>query len=57
MGDKKPSDYYRTLRRLAGSSTTVGDELLKKLWMAGCSAAIISLMHKLIEGYDRKTFI
>lgn len=40
MGDKKPSDYYRTLRRLAGSSTTVGDDLLKKLWMSRLPQAV-----------------
>lgn len=40
MGDKKPSEYFRTLRRLAGSSGTVGDELLKKLWMSRLPQAI-----------------
>lgn len=33
IGDKKPSEYFRTLKRLAGSSGTVGDDLLKKLWL------------------------
>lgn len=33
IGDKKPSEYFRTLQRLAGSCGTVGDELLKKLWL------------------------
>lgn len=40
MGDKKPSDYFRTLQRLAGSSGTIGDELLKKLWMSRLPQAI-----------------
>lgn len=40
MGDKKPSDYYRTLRRLAGSNNAVGDELLKKLWMSRLPQAV-----------------
>lgn len=34
MGDKKPSDFYRYLRQLAGSSGTVGDELIIKLWLS-----------------------
>lgn len=34
MGDRKPSEYYRTLKRLAGSTSTVGEELLKKLWVS-----------------------
>lgn len=33
IGDKKPSDYFRTLQRVAGNSTTVGTDLLKKLWL------------------------
>lgn len=34
MGDRKPSEYYRALKRLAGSTSTVGEELLKKLWVS-----------------------
>lgn len=34
MGDKRPSEYFRTLQRLAGNCGTVGDELLKKLWLS-----------------------
>lgn len=30
MGDKKPSEFYRKLKQLAGSSGTVGVELIKK---------------------------
>lgn len=33
IGDKKPSEYFRTLQRLAGNSNTVGSDLLKKLWL------------------------
>ena len=33
MGDKRPSDYFRKLQRLAGSCGTVGEELIKKLWI------------------------
>lgn len=33
MGDKKPSEYYRTLKKLSGSTTAVGEGLLKELWM------------------------
>lgn len=40
IGDKKPSDFFRTLKRLAGNCGTVGDELLKKLWMGRLPQAI-----------------
>lgn len=33
LGDRKPSEFYRSLELLAGTSTTVGSELLSKLWM------------------------
>lgn len=33
LGDRKPSEFFRSLELLAGTSTTVGAELLKKLWM------------------------
>lgn len=32
MGDKKPSDFFRSLIALAGSSGTVGKDLIIKLW-------------------------
>lgn len=34
MGDKKPSDFYRYLKKLTGSSNTVGEELIKKIWLS-----------------------
>lgn len=34
MGDKKPSEFYRYLKQLAGPSGTVGEELIKKLWLS-----------------------
>lgn len=34
MGDKKPSEFYRYLKQLAGTSGTVGEELIKKLWFS-----------------------
>lgn len=34
MGDRKPSEYFRKLRQLAGSCETVGDELIKKIWIS-----------------------
>lgn len=40
MGDKKPSEFFRSLQRLAGNSGTVGDELLKKLWMSRLPQAV-----------------
>lgn len=33
MGDKKPSEFYRYLKHLAGTSGTVGDDLIRKLWL------------------------
>ena len=33
LGDRKPSEFYRYLELLAGTSATVGAELLKKLWL------------------------
>lgn len=46
MGDKKPSEYFGTLQRLAGNSGTIGQELLKKLWLGrlpqSISVALVS---------------
>lgn len=33
IGDKKPSEFYRRMKTLAGTSGTVGEELVKKLWL------------------------
>lgn len=33
MGDRSPSEFYRALKRLAGSSNTLGDDLIKKIWL------------------------
>lgn len=33
MGDRTPSEYFRHLKALAGSSRSVNDELLQKLWI------------------------
>lgn len=33
LGDRKPSDLYRSMEILAGTSSTVGQDLLKQLWM------------------------
>ena len=40
LGDRKPSDFYRVLQRLAGNSGIFGDDLLKKLWMSKLPQAI-----------------
>lgn len=40
IGDRKPSDFFRTLQRLAGNNSAVGIELLKKLWMSKLPQAI-----------------
>lgn len=34
VGDRKPSEFFRTLQRLAGNCGTVGEALLKELWMS-----------------------
>lgn len=33
MGDKSPSEFYRALKKLAGPSSPVGDDLILKLWL------------------------
>lgn len=33
IGDRKPSDFYRSLKQLAGTSGTIGDQLIRKLWL------------------------
>ncbi|XP_075157674.1 uncharacterized protein LOC142230943 [Haematobia irritans] len=35
LGNRKPSEYYRHLRQIAGDSKLVTDELLKSLWLRG----------------------
>lgn len=34
IGDKKPSDFYRSLKSIAGTSGTVGDALIRKIWQS-----------------------
>lgn len=34
LGDRKPSEFYRYLKQLAGSEGTVGDELVRKIWVS-----------------------
>lgn len=33
LGDRKPSDFYRSLIQLAGTSETFNTDLIKKLWL------------------------
>ena len=40
MGDRTPSEYYRHLRALAGTSTSVNDNLLLKLWLRNLPALV-----------------
>lgn len=40
IGDRKPSDFYRSLKQLAGSSNTIGDPLIRKLWLRRLPHAI-----------------
>lgn len=54
IGDRKPSEFYRRLKQLAGSSGTVGDELIKKLWLARLPNLInISLIPFASESIDK----
>lgn len=53
MGDSKPSDFYRKLKSLAGTSGTIGDDLIKKLWLGRLphlvNVALIPLTDKSID--------
>lgn len=61
MGDKKPSEFYRSLKNLAGTTGTIGDELIKKLWFQRIphviNIALIPLkdgaLNKLLEVADQ----
>lgn len=33
IGDRRPSEFYRRMKILAGATATVGDDFLKKLWL------------------------
>lgn len=34
IGDRKPSEFYRHMKILAGTAANVGDEFVKKLWLS-----------------------
>lgn len=34
IGDRKPSEFYRHMKMLAGTTATVGDVFIKKLWLS-----------------------
>lgn len=40
MGDRTPSEYYRHLRAVAGTSKSVNDDLLVKLWLRNLPALV-----------------
>lgn len=40
LGGRRPSEFYRHLQNLAGSSGTVGEKLLLKLWLRKLPSAI-----------------
>lgn len=50
LGDRKPSEFYRYLKQLAGSSGTIGEQLIKSLWLRrlpqSVNVALISLNDK-----------
>lgn len=33
LGDRKPSEFYRSLTQLAGTSGTISEQLVRKLWL------------------------
>lgn len=45
IGDRKPSEFYRYLKNLAGDSTSISEGLLKELWLRRLSS-IVSAMVK-----------
>lgn len=54
MGDKIPSEFYRYLKNLAGTSGTVGDELIRKIWQSRLPNLInIALIPHRQENVDR----
>lgn len=52
LGDKKPSDFYRYMKQLAGASNTFGDNLITKLWLRRLPSAINIALIPLIN--DKK---
>lgn len=45
MGDRKPSEFYRSMEILAGTSSHLGKDLIRKLWMRKLPSSInIALM-------------
>lgn len=69
MGDRTPSEYYRHLRVLAGSSTAINDELLRNLWLRNLPALVqtsvttsgkteademVTVADKVFEVYERQ---
>lgn len=53
LGDKKPSELYRHLNQLAGTSGTFGENLIKKLWLRRLSPVInVALIPLIKDGKD-----
>lgn len=44
IGDRKPSDFYRHLKNLAGSSTAITEDLIKELWLRRLSSIVSALV-------------
>lgn len=44
LGDRKPSQFLRHLRSLAGSNNTVSESLLKQLWMQRLPATVSAIL-------------
>lgn len=53
IGDRKPSDFYRHMKQLAGTTGTVGDDFIQKLWLSRLPNVInISLIPLADQGID-----
>lgn len=53
IGDRKPSEFYRYMKQLAGTTGTVGDEFIQKLWISRLPNVInISLIPLSGKGID-----
>lgn len=54
MGDNRPSEFYRRLKILAGNSGTVGDQLIKTLWLSRLPNLInIALIPQSDQNFDK----
>lgn len=54
IGDRKPSEFYRFLKNIAGTSDTVSDDLIRKIWQSRLPNLInIALIPHTEEGLEK----